>query len=45
MAETPIRKIRIDNDTWNKLATEAERYGETTSSLVRRILITHTEQS
>lgn len=44
MAETPIRKIRIDDETWVKLAAEADRNREPTSALVRRILINHTEQ-
>lgn len=44
MAETPIRKIRIDDATWQKLEAEAARYSEPTSALVRRILIDHVEQ-
>ncbi|GGO59158.1 hypothetical protein GCM10010910_01460 [Microbacterium nanhaiense] len=44
MAETPIRKIRIDDDTWQKLANEAATMREPVSALIRRILITHTEQ-
>lgn len=45
MAETPIRKIRIADETWQALTDEANRYREPVSALVRRILINHVEKN
>lgn len=45
MASTPIRKIRIDDATWQRLEAEAAQYREPTSALIRRILIEHLEKN
>lgn len=45
MSESPARRIRIDNETWQKIQAEAAKTGETASGWIRRILIQHMEQS
>lgn len=45
MSESPARRIRIDDATWKRIQDEAAKTGETASGYVRRILITHLEQT
>lgn len=38
MAETPVRKVRIDNPTWDAFDQIARKNGETASGRIRRLI-------
>ncbi|WP_345750121.1 hypothetical protein [Microbacterium rhizophilus] len=38
MAETPVRKVRIDDDTWTAFERIARADGETASGRLRRLI-------
>ncbi|MEQ6899472.1 hypothetical protein [Microbacterium sp. KR10-403] len=38
MTETPIRKVRIDNETWAAFERIAQENGETASGRLRRLV-------
>lgn len=39
MTETPIRKLRIDDDIWDRINEQAAETGETASGYIRRAIL------
>lgn len=45
MAETPMRFIRIDDETWRKAMARAREEGTTISTMIRTWVETYAEQT
>lgn len=39
MAETPVRKLRIEDELWERIAAQANENGETASGYIRRAIV------
>ena len=39
MAETPVRKLRIEDELWERITAQATENGETASGYIRRAIV------